>query len=182
MKKNLDNYRVYLRNIKKSDINNGWLDWINNLDALDNLFATFPITEKDLKNYFNLQKLPNSIMFAICLKENDEYIGNARLGNIDWINKCSTYGRLIGEKKYKSIGLGSEALILLLNYGFRTLGLNRIASSALVTNKISIKSNLKIGMKKEGILRKASFKNGRYVDRLQLSMLRTDYEKKYKKK
>ena len=76
--------------------------------------------------------------------------------------------------------MGSEALVLLLKYGFKTLGLNRIASSALITNKISIKSNIKIGMKKEGILRKASFKNGKYIDRVQLSMLKTDYEKLYK--
>ena len=148
MKKNLNNFRVYLRNIKRSDIDNGWLKWINDSEALDNLFATFPLHEEDLKNYLRLQKLPHSVMFAICLKDNNEYIGNARLGNIDWINKCSTYGRLIGEKKYKNKGLGSEALVLLLKYGFKTLGLNRIASSALITNKISIKSNIKIGMKK----------------------------------
>ena len=120
-------------------------------------------------------------MFAICLKENDKYIGNARLGNIDWINKCSTYGRLIGAEEYKNKGLGSEALILLLKYGFKTLGLNRIASSALATNIISIKSNIKIGMKKEGILRQASFKNGKYIDRVQLSMLSKDFFKKYGK-
>ncbi len=174
-------YKVYLRQIKKKDINNGWLDWINDSAALDNLFATYPINEKDLINYFKLQKLPHSIMFAICLKENNKYIGNARLGNIDWVNKCSTYGRLIGDKKYKGKGLGSEALILLLRYGFQTLGLNRIASSALATNKISIKSNLKIGMVKEGILKEASFKNGKFVDRIQLSMIAKNFFKRYGK-
>ena len=179
MKQNINNFKVYLRQIEKKDIKDGWLNWINDSGALDNLFATFPVNEKDLKNYFNLQKLPNSIMFAICLKENDKYIGNARLGNIDWINKCSTYGRLIGEEKYKNKGFGSQALILLLRYGFITLGLNRIASSALITNTISIKSNLKIGMKKEGILRQASFKNGKFVDRVQLSMLSDDFKKLY---
>ena len=181
MKKNTNYFRVYLRQIEKKDIKEGWLNWIDDSGALDNLFATFPVNEKDLKNYFNLQKLPNSIMFAICLKENDKYIGNARLGNIDWINKCSTYGRLIGAEEYKNKGLGSEALILLLKYGFKTLGLNRIASSALATNIISIKSNIKIGMKKEGILRQASFKNGKYIDRVQLSMLSKDFFKKYGK-
>ena len=118
-------------------------------------------------------------MFAICLKDNDQYIGNARLGNIDWVNKCSTYGRLIGKEDFKNRGLGSEALILLLKYGFKNLGLNRIASSALSTNIISIKSNLKIGMKKEGILREASFKNGKFVDRIQLSMISKDFFKIY---
>ncbi len=181
MKNKYNDFKVYLREIRKSDIKNGWLDWINDKASLDNLFSSYPINEKDLYNYFKLQKFPNSVMFAICLKENNQYIGNARLSNIDWVNKSASYGRLIGGNKHKGKGYGSEALILLLRYGFKTLGLNRISSSAIITNKSSIKSNLKIGMVKEGILKEASFKNGKYFHRIQFSMLAKNFIKKYEK-
>ena len=171
--------KVYLRPLKKTDIKQGWLDWINDPNSLDNLFGAFPVSEKDLKNYFDAQKLPESAMFGICTVKDNLYIGNARLSRIDWINKCCIYGRLIGNEDYKNKGYGSEALVLLLRYGFETLGLNRIYSSAIVTNKASIKSNLKVGMKKEGIFREASFKDGRFIDRLALSFLAKDFFKKY---
>ena len=90
--------KVYLRPLKKTDVKQGWLDWINDPNSLDNLFGAFPVSEKDLKNYFNAQKLPESAMFGICTVKDNLYIGNARLSRIDWINKCCIYGRLIGHE------------------------------------------------------------------------------------
>ena len=177
----LDGKKIYLRPLKKSDINDGWLNWINDPDARENLMGYFPVIEKDLKSYFNLQKLPYSAMFAICLKKDNKYIGNIRLSSIDWINKCCAYGRLIGNKGCRGKGYGSEALILILRYGFEVLGMNRMYTSVIKTNKASVKSSLKIGVKKEGILRKASFKQGKFFDRVSLSILAKDFFNKYGK-
>ena len=173
--------KVYLRHIKKTDLKNGWLDWVNDQESIDGLFSGFPVSEEELKNYFKLQKLPYSVMFAICKNEDGMYIGNGRLSQIDWVNKECVYGRLIGEKNLKGKGFGSEALILLLRYAFSVLGMNRVYSSAVITNKISIRSNLKIGMKKEGIFKEASYKNGKFVDRVAFAVLAKDFFKRYGK-
>lgn len=173
--------KVYLRHIKKTDLENGWLDWVNDQESIDGLFSGFPVSEKELKDYFKLQKLPYSVMFAICKNEDGMYIGNGRLSQIDWVNKECVYGRLIGEKNLKGKGFGSEALILLLRYAFSVLGMNRVYSSAVITNKISIRSNLKIGMKKEGIFKEASYKNGKFVDRVAFAFLAKDFFKRYGK-
>ena len=57
--------------------------------------------------------------------------------------------------------------------------MNRVYSSAVITNKISVRSNLKIGMKKEGIFKEASFKNGKFVDRVAFAFLAKDFFKRY---
>ena len=56
---------VYLRPIAKSDMHKGWLKWINDPDHRANLFGVFPVTEKDLKNYFNAQKFPELALFVL---------------------------------------------------------------------------------------------------------------------
>ena len=69
----MEGKNIYLRPIKESDISNGWLKWINDPDLRYNFFGVFPISEKDLKNYFDTQKLPNSVMFAICERKSNNY-------------------------------------------------------------------------------------------------------------
>ena len=137
--------KIYLRPIKENDINNGWLKWINDPELRYNLFGVFPVSEKDLKNYFSTQKLPHSVMFAICENKSKKYIGNIRLSKIDYINKRCTYGRLIGDKNFRGKGVGTEALVLALKYGFENLGLNKIYTLVTAENLSSIKSNLKPG-------------------------------------
>ena len=100
-------------------------------------------------------------MFAICIKKNNKYIGNIRLSSIDFVNKSCTFGRLIGDKNSQGKGYGSEALILVLRYAFETLGMNRVYSAIAKENNASFKSNIKVGMKKEGLLKEALFKKER---------------------
>ena len=172
---------VYLRPIAKSDIHKGWLKWINDPDLRTNLFGVFPVSDKDLKNYYDTQKLPESVMFAICVKKNNKYVGNIRLSSIDYIHKSCTYGRLIGDKNNRNKGYGTEELILAFRYGFETLGMHRIYSTAMSENKISISNNLKFGMRKEGIQKESILKKGKFVDEVMLSILAKDFFKKYGK-
>ncbi len=116
-------------------------------------------------------------MFAICDKENDLHIGNARLSGIDWVRRVALYGRMIGRAEYRGEGYGSDALVQLLRFGFHHLGLNRIWSAAVITNEISLGSNDKAGMMREGILRQFFYVGGRYRDGVALSMLREDFDR-----
>tara|TARA_B100001123_G_C14773811_1_gene813799 strand:+ start:45 stop:620 length:576 start_codon:yes stop_codon:yes gene_type:complete len=175
----IEGKKIYLRPIKKSDINNGWLRWINDPELRYNLLGVFPVSEKDLTSYFEAQKLPHSVMFAICDKKSNKYIGNIRLTSIDFINKNCRFGRLIGEQKFRNKGVGTEALILALRYGFETLGMNKMSTLVLAKNTASIKSNLRVGLKKEGLHKKSIFKKGKFFDEIFFSILANDFYKKY---
>ena len=118
-----------------------------------------------------------NIYLAICLKENDEYIGNAYINDIDWINKSAHAPSMIGEKKYWSKGLATEARMLLLDFAFRERGFNRIWAHILEDNIGSRRMCEKCGYKEEGILRESVYKNGEFKNQIVMSVLRAEFEK-----
>jgi RimJ/RimL family protein N-acetyltransferase len=67
---------------------------INDPTSTDGLFVSYPVSREELERYYEESQPPNAIMFAICVKENGCYIGNARLSGIEWINHLCAYGRL----------------------------------------------------------------------------------------
>ena len=168
--------RVYLRPIERADLDQGWLKWINDHTLNRFLESSFPVNRESLERYYEASQPPDVFMFAICLKENDTYIGNARLSSVNWVHRRCMYGRLIGEAEYRTRGYGSEALILLLRYGFHHLGMNRIDSAAYADNEVSLASNRKVGFKREGVMRQASYKDGRFHDLVMLAMLRSEFD------
>ena len=93
------------------------------------------------------------------------------LHNIDWINRCATFGIIIGDEKYQNNGYGTQASILTIYWAFNSLNLHRINSSAFATNLRSIALHKKVGFVEEGRERESVFKNGTYQDVVLLSFL-----------
>lgn len=75
--------RVYLRPLERTDVDGGWLDWVNDHGLSQYLGGSFPVTREALLQYYDASQPPGTTMFAICLNENDKYICNARLSEID---------------------------------------------------------------------------------------------------
>jgi len=173
--------KIYFRKISIDDIDRGWLEWINNDVSTKFLSTKKKQTKESLIRYLKGSLPPSSYMFAVCLQENDRYIGNARLGSIDYINNKCTYGRLIGDKDVRGKGIGTEVLKLLAQYAFYNLNLNRIETGVIKNNIASIRSNEKAGFVSEGVLREAAFINNKYEDIIRFGMLRSDFEKIYPK-
>lgn len=167
--------RVYLRPLERADIDAGWQDWINDANSRENLISPWPQSRDDMERYWESSQPTSAVMFAICRTSDSQYIGNTRLSSIDWIHRSAQYGRLIGPEFQKK-GLGTEALILLLRYGFHEIGLNRIWSTAWANNAVSLASNEKVGMRREGTMRQAVFKHGRFHDTVILAMTRNDFD------
>jgi len=80
--------------------------------------------------------------------------------------------------KYWNKGFATEAVNLILDYGFDELNLHRIQAGCAVENIASIKVLEKVGMIKEGRGRKVlPLKNG-WSDNFEYSILETDPRKK----
>lgn len=169
--------KIYLRPLEKSDLDGGWHDWINDSTINTNLISPFPVNRVSLERYFDGSQGNDTVMFAICDKETDDYIGNARLSAIDWVHRTALYGRLLGQTRGR--GYGTDALIQLLRFGFHYIGLNRIWSTCFIENTISLRSNEKVGMVREGIMRQAVFKDGAFHDTVILAMTRDDFDRKH---
>ncbi len=66
-------------------------------------------------------------------------IGTISLENIDNINRTATLGIFIGDKNYRNKGYGTEAIKLLLEYGFRYMNLYNIKLDLMEFNIRALK-------------------------------------------
>jgi len=122
----------------------------------------------------NLKNRDDTIVFAVLIHEDnnvEKLIGNCGLHAIDWKNRVAEVGITLGEKEYQSKGYGTEAMELLLDYGFKTLNLNRIKLRVYEFNSRAINSYKKIGFVEEGRMRQAIFINGEYHNIIFMSIL-----------
>jgi len=155
---------IYLRKIDLADIDNGWLNWINDPKCNKYLSTNGSKNKASLVQYLEESKSPNAYMFAVCLRENDKYIGNGRISAIDWTNRKASYGRLIGSSNIKGKGIGTELLILLSYYSFYHLNLQKITTGVVKKNIASIRSNEKAGAIQLGVAKSSELIDGKYED------------------
>jgi len=85
-------------------------------------------------------------------------------------------GIAIMEKEYRSLGYGSEALELAINYGFNELGLGLIALTPYPFNERAINAYEKVGFVKKEVLEKAwRQESGELVDLLLMEITREQW-------
>lgn len=77
---------------------------------------------------------------------------------------------------YWGNGYATEIACMLLEIGFRHIGMHRLCASCHIENKKSEHIMKKIGMTKEGRLRQVRFKNGGWYDELRYSMLEKEWK------
>jgi N-acetyltransferase len=113
--------------------------------------------EADFKRYFDTalaeKKAGSSYPFAIFDKQNNQYAGCTRFGNISFLNKRMEIGWTWYHPALQRSGINKACKFLLLRFGFETLGLNRIELKTSTLNFKSQGAMLKIGAVKEGVLR-----------------------------
>jgi RimJ/RimL family protein N-acetyltransferase len=109
------------------------------------------------------------------ITEEGTHIGWVDLKNIDKLNKHAELGIAIGEKSYWGKGYGLAALNEMLLWGFNQLELNKIWLRVEIDNEKAIKSYKKMGYVEEGILRQDRLRNGEFVDRLRMSILKQEF-------
>lgn len=74
-------------------------------------------------------------------------------------------------------GLMTEALLVMLRFGFEKMKLNRIQAIIDSENSRSIRLVQRLGFKMEGVLRQNSYFNGQYRDELCFSLLKHEWKK-----
>ncbi|PFA69131.1 GNAT family N-acetyltransferase [Bacillus sp. AFS015802] len=109
------------------------------------------------------------------MTDDGKHIGWIDLKNIDRLNKHAEMGIAIGDKAYWGKGYGLAAMREMLQWGFEELGLNKIWLRVEIDNEKAIKSYRKMGYVEEGILRQDRLRNGEFVDRLRMSILREEF-------
>ena len=158
-----------------SDIYVKWAEWMNNRAVSDQYGGYHSLVhigsaQKTLEGMRGYQ-------FAIVLSENEELIGFIDLHDIDLLFRNAFLGIVIGEDAYRNKGYGTEATRLILEYGFMTLNLHNVMLSVHADNLPAIACYKKAGFQKVGCRREAVFKEGKYIDKIFMDILVTDFLK-----
>ena len=155
--------------------------WMNDFEVTDYTgrsaqIVTLPGEKEYLENSAKNSKNKN---FNIVELNTDKLIGTLGLEDINWIERSAVLGIFIGEEDYRSNGYGTEAIKLLLEFGFKYLNLHSIRLDLIEVNERAHKCYLKCGFKDSGRSREEVFINGRYYNKLHMDILENEFEGEY---
>lgn len=168
--------KVYLRALEPEDYKTS-VNWRND-DTVTTLLGGkkyFVSSETERQWVQNAITQNKDVRLAICTVEDNLYIGNIYLTDIDYINRKAVSHILIGNHAYWHGGYGTAAMRLLLDYAFNHKNLHRIEAIVLDDNIGSQKLHEKLGYKKEGLLRQSVYKDGQYKDQIVYALLKEEY-------
>jgi RimJ/RimL family protein N-acetyltransferase len=109
-------------------------------------------------------------------KETGHLIGYAGIASINHVNNSGEYYIFLGEKNSWGKGYGTEVTQLIIHYGFASLNLHRIMLTVSELNTGGVKAYARAGFQREGVLRQASYRDGKYHDKIVMAILRPDWE------
>ena len=172
-----ENNRIYLRALEPEDYKIS-IKWRNDDGIWDMLGGTKYFVSSAYEKKWVEDVIYNSkdVKLAICLKENDRYIGNVYMTNIDQLRQSCHSHILIGERDCWGQGYAREALMMAIDYMFKERNMHRIQAIVLESNKQSLRMHEKCGYKIDGLLRESVFKDGKWQNQYVMSLLSTDVE------
>ena len=109
--------------------------------------------------------------YAIVARDGDVPIGTCGIMSIDQISRNAEVGILIGEADYRGRGYGTEAMKLLVDYGFNALNLRNIMLKVHADNERAYASYVKAGFREFGRRSGGTYKDGNYVDVICMEIL-----------
>jgi len=170
----LSGERLYLSPINTDDAEI-YTKWLNDFTVSGGLGNFRMMISLDSEKKILEQLTNEGHNYAIVLDKDDLLIGNIGLMEIDNINRSAEVGLFIGESENRGKGYGSEAMRLILDFGFKTLNLHNIMLHVHSDNEQAIACYKKVGFKEFGRRREARYISGSYIDLVHMEILDVDY-------
>jgi RimJ/RimL family protein N-acetyltransferase len=147
--------------------------WANDVATARLDFAYRPVDMMTHRQWWDsLGKDPSKVMFAIRRTIEPSIVGFVQINGINSVHRSAELGIRIGEEKNRGQGYGKEALSLAVDYCWNHLNLNRVQLVVFKHNHRAVGAYKAAGFKKEGLLRKAAFIGGEWVDLVLMASLR----------
>lgn len=176
--KKLVGKKIYLSPISAEDAEQ-FVEWLNDFETTDYIGRSHQsMTLAEEKEFLERKKEEEAFFSIVTLKEN-KLIGNISLNSIDHVHRRATLGIFIGDQESRNQGYGTEAVSLMLEYGFRYLNLNNIKLDVFEWNERAMACYKKVGFKEYGRRRKCQFLNGKYYDRIEMDILAEEFQEEY---
>lgn len=171
----IDGKSIYLRFVLESDFDEYYAflqdPESNRLTGTQTVF-----THEDVSTWIKKISVihDDRVDFMIFSKDSDHFLGEVVLNEIDSINRSANI-RVGINLQHSSKGYGTEAMMLMLRYGFEKLKLHRIHLGVYAFNPRAIHVYEKIGFQREGILRDDLYLDGEYHDMIMMAILEDEF-------
>lgn len=169
---------IYLSPIHTDDVGI-FTEWLNDFETSDYIGRSMRVTSLGEEAEFLAKLQKEEATFGIVTLEHDQLIGIVSLNKIDHIKRRATLGIFIGDHESRNKGYGTEAIRLILDFGFSYLNLNNIDLSCIEFNQRAYRCYQKCGFKEYGRRRKAEFLNGKYYDMIQMDILAEEWKESF---
>ena len=156
----------------------------NNDPELNRLDSEIPYEEEtfgEFKKRFEAlcyNPSPNHFDFEIHAEEG-ELIGVAYVARISEHNRHGLIGITIGDRDYWGKGYGRESMRLTLKFCFQTLDLHRVSAETFEYNTAWRDLVEGMGFVQEGTAREYLYREGRFWDKMNYSLLESEYDELY---
>ena len=176
----MDGKLVRLRGYEMSDLDTV-MKWINDEEVTQFLgggMLSYPVSSIAERNYiekFGRSESATEKTFAIETLTDSRFIGAIDLHAINWIDRHSELGIMIGDKQCWGRGYGTDAMRVLMRLAFDKLNLHRLWLRVYDFNVRAIASYERCGFKREGVLREHRSFRGEYHDTIVMGVLEDEY-------
>jgi ribosomal-protein-alanine N-acetyltransferase len=138
-----------------------------------------PITTKDealsiINRYKREFQAKEEITWGVARKTDNKIIGYCNLGTFSDDSLRCEIGYGFNRNEWNK-GYATEAIKVLVKFGFEIMNFNRIEATVTLGNDASVKALKKSNFIQEGIVRERTIMKGKFEDDVILAILRKDY-------
>lgn len=168
MKRFLVGKRISLHGLtpENLEVNSPYYNWLEDM-SLDIYTerSYFPNNLQRMKSYYEEScKNQSLILLGIFDNASGKHIGNVSFQEISWIARRTSIAYLLGDNSFAGKGIITDAVMMMMYYGFNKLNFQRIFAGVSDLHEASKKVCIKAGLKEEGRLRNDLYRNGEYSD------------------
>lgn len=171
----LQSDRIALRTIDRADLKE-LSNLMTDREVGELTGEIFPMTEKEMEEFYETCQSTDSRIFLLIVdKATNKIIGETGFLRLLAPWRTSDFSLVIWDRNYWNAGYGKETAKLILDYGFNSLNLNRLAIGVVGFNERGLKFWSSIGFKEEGKQIDGYFCRGEYSDFIMMSLFKKDY-------
>jgi len=151
----------------------------NDLEIANQFFSDAPLYDFQHNSWLKTRN-SNDLDFIIIENQTQKRAGRIYITQIDYRHQKGEYG-IVLHPEFRGKNIAFKASLLLIDYVFRNLPINKIYLEVFESNLKAIKLYEKIGFKKEGLLKEEYFKNGTFQNVCRMSLLRNVWKERLDK-
>lgn len=136
-------------------------------------FTTMEQSYQSIARHHRRFEQEEGIRWGITLKGENIVIGNCGFA-WDMQHRSATLVYVLS-RSYWRLGIMTEALQAVLEFGFDTMHMHRIEANVVVNNIASVRSLQKFAFQEEGVLRERFFVNEHFYDEKIFSLLEDEF-------